>query len=215
MPALSGAGAYYMGTYNTVPVYEAEATLFIADSPNESEDRATAVYGDILSAQNAMRNYSELIKSKSFIKEALDQLNLAEYPTERFVGNISIIFSERTSFVAGIRVRDIDPVLATDMANKLSEIFVDRMNTLMKMSVVRNLDIAEIPSSPMDNRTGRNVGIAAMAGMIFAAVIIFIVEYTGTMIIRSKEDIKKYLDMQVLAVVPKTKYIKTLNSFSD
>lgn len=208
VPVLAGAGAYYVNMYKTAPVYEAKATLYVVNSL--SDNRITAVYGDITSAQNAIKNYGEIVKSKSAINEALARLNLNEYSARRFSGNISLVFSERNSFVVGITVKDVNPKLASDMANELSEIFVEKTDKLMKMSVIKILDKAEIPAYPSNNETKKNVVVAIMAGIIFSAVIIFVVEYAGTVIIKDEKDVEKYLELPVLAVIPRTKYVKTL-----
>ena len=208
VPAIAGAGAYYVSVYKTVPVYEAKATMYILNSLSEA--RITAAYGDITSAQNAIKNYGEIIKSKSAINEALDGLNLTEYSAGRFLGNISVVFSEKNSFVVGINVKDVDPKLASDMANILSEIFVDKTDMLMKMSIIKILDKAEIPAYPTNDETKKNVSVATMAGIIFCVVIIFMVEYAGTVIIKDGKDVQKYLDLPVLATIPNAKYIKTL-----
>ena len=88
VPALAGAGAYYVSVYKTAHVYEAEATMYIVNTSNDPVTRITAVYGDIISAQNAVEYYGEIIKSKSTIYEALEELNLKKYSAERFSENI-------------------------------------------------------------------------------------------------------------------------------
>jgi len=208
VPAIAGAGAYYVSVYKTVPVYEAKATMYIYNSLSDA--RITAVYGDITSAQNAIRNYGEIIKSKSAINEALDRLNLKQYSAGRFSGNISVVFSEKNSFVVGINVKDVNPKLASDMANKLSEIFVDKTDMLMKMSIIKILDKAEIPIYSTNDKTKKNVGVAIMAGIIFCVVIIFIVEYAESVIIKDGKDVQKYLELPILAAIPNSKHIKAL-----
>lgn len=207
VPALAGAGAYYVSVYMTAHVYEAKATMYIVNSLSDP-DRITAVYGDIISAQNAVRNYGEIIKSKNVINEALDGLNLKEYSAGRFSENISLVFSDRNSFVVGINVRDVNPKLASDIANKLSEILVERTDKLMQTPVIKILDRAEIPAYPSNDETRKNVSIAIMAGIIFCAVIIFFVEYAESVIIKDEEDALKYLELPTLAAIPYVKYYK-------
>jgi capsular polysaccharide biosynthesis protein len=165
IPVIAGAGAYYVSAYKTVYIYEAKATLYIVNSSDDPEPMITAVYGNIISAQNVVENYVDIIKSKSAINEALNKLNLKEYSAERFSGNINLIFPTMDSFVVGINVRDTDPKLASDMANKLSEILVDRTYKLMQISVIEILDRAEIPAYPANDKTKKNVSVAIMAGI--------------------------------------------------
>jgi len=203
IPVVSGVGAYYVSIYKTIPIYEAQATMYIVNS--YSDQRLTAIYGDITSAQNAIKNYGEIIKSKSAINEALEALNLKEYSADRFLGNVSIVFSEKNSFVVGIKVRDLNPKLASDMANKLSEIFVNKTDNLMKVSVINILDKAEIPIYPSNDETKKTVSLAILAGIIFCVIIIFIVEYSETVLIKNEKDVSKYLELPVLAVIPNIK----------
>lgn len=211
VPILAGAGAYYVCTYRMIPVYEATATMYIVRSLDDPEGGIIAVNGEIESAQNAIRNYSEIIKSKSVINEALNALNLKGYTVVDFEGNISLVYPDMYSFVIGISVKDVDPKLASDMANKLSEIFVDKTDRLMQMSVIKILDRAEVPDNPINDKTMRNVVVAIMAGFIFSAVIVFFVEYSESVIIKGEKDVLKYLELPALAAIPKTKYIKTIN----
>jgi len=204
LPVLAGSAAYYVNAYKTERVYEARATLYIVNSLNDP-DRITAVYGDIISAQNAVRNYGEIIKSKSAINEALDELNLKEYSAEHFYGKINLVFPDRNSFVVGISVNNSNPKVARNMANKLSEILVGRTNELMQSSVIKMLDRAEIPSHPLNNQTRKNVSIAILAGIMFSVVIIFYIEYTDSVIIKDEKDALKYLGLPTLASIP---YVK-------
>lgn len=209
IPALAGAGAFYICQYKTVPVYEAKATMYIANSMDDPEARVTAVYGDITSAQKAVGNYAEIIKSKNAVNQALSELNLKEYPAERFLDNIKLVLPTKDSFIFGITVRDVDAALAADMANKLSEILVDRTNQFMKSPVLKSLDKAEIPGYPINDNTRKNVPIAAMAGLLFSVVIIFVVEYLRSIIIKDEDDVQKYLGLPVVASIP---YIKALKN---
>lgn len=207
IPALAGAGAFYICQYKTVPVFEAKATMYIANSVDEPEVRVTAVYGDITSAQKAVGNYAEIIKSKNAVNQALNELNLTEYPAERFLNNIKLVMPSKDSFIFGITVRDVDAELSASMANKLRDILVDRTNQFMSKSVLKSLDNAENPVFPINDKTNKNVSIAIMAGLLFSVVIIFVVEYLRSIIIKDEEDVQKYLGLPVVASIP---YIKGL-----
>ncbi|HEX2945836.1 MAG TPA: Wzz/FepE/Etk N-terminal domain-containing protein [Clostridia bacterium] len=208
IPVLAGAGAFYVSVYKTVPVYEAKASMYIFNS--FSDTRITAIYGDITSAQNAIRNYGEIVKSQSSIREALDALGLKDYSVSRFSGNVNMVFSDRNSFIVSLSVMDSDPKLASDMANKLSEQFVEKTDRLMQMPVIKILDRAAVPTVPSNDDTRKNVGLSILAGIMFCAVIIFFIEYAGSVVIRNGEDIVKYLGIPVLAAIPDMKHIKTL-----
>jgi len=208
IPGTAGFGAYYVSVYKTIPVYEAMATMCIVTPI--AETRVTAVYGDINSAQNAVRNYGDMIRSNTMINEALAELGLNEYSAARFKSNISLVNADRSSFVVGLRVVDVDPRLAAEMANKITELFVDKANKLIHMPVIEILDWAEIPTRPVRNEIRKNVGVAVMAGILFCAVIIFIVEYSGSVIIKDVNDVQKYLEIPVLAAIPDMKGIKHL-----
>lgn len=209
VPVVAGGSIYYLKVYKVVPVYEATSTLFIINDKNDM--RVSAIYGDITSGQNTVKNYSSIVKSKALLTKAVEELKLKDINISNLAQNVSLVFDDKYSFILSIKVRSENKQVAMNLANKLSELFVTTVEGLTEKNIVELLDNATLPTTPVSDRSKKDLAMAIAAGLFVAISIALVIEYLNSLKIVDENSIKKYLDLEVLGQTP---YIKKVNGFS-
>ena len=90
-----------------------------------------------------------------------------------------------------IAVRDTNPYLARDIAEKVTITFKEKVVELMNIENVNILDTARVPDYPVSPDTSRSVLFSFFAGLLAAIGLILLIDYMNNTI-KSPED-SKYL----------------------
>ena len=178
------------------PVYEASTTIMIGKS-NTSEQ--SIKYDDVMLNQKLVNTYSEIIKSNTVLEEVVSNLKLGQSATQ-LKENVTVNPIGDTEIIE-IKVNNSDPVLATNIANDLSEVSMENVKEIMKIDNVQVIDRAEVPNDPVKPNEIMNIIIAAVLGFMIGIGIVFLREYLDNTI-TSPNDIEKYLDLSVIGVIP-------------
>ena len=178
------------------PVYEASTTIMIGKS-NTSEQ--SIKYDDVMLNQKLVNTYSEIIKSNTVLEEVVSNLKLGQSATQQ-KENVTVNPIGDTEIIE-IKVNNSDPVLATNIANDLSEVSMENVKEIMKIDNVQVIDRAEVPNDPVKPNEIMNIIIAAVLGFMIGIGIVFLREYLDNTI-TSPNDIEKYLDLSVIGVIP-------------
>ena len=178
------------------PVYEASTTIMIGRS-NTSEK--SLQYDDLMLNQKLVNTYSEIIKSNTVLEDVISNLKLGQSVT-RLKENVKVNPIADTEIIE-IKVDNSDPVLATNIANDLSEVSMENVKKIMKIDNVQVIDRAEVPNNPIKPNKIMNIAIAAVLGFMIGIGIVFLREYLDNTI-KSPNDVEKYLDLSVIGVIP-------------
>ena len=178
------------------PVYEASTTIMIGKSNNSEQ---SIKYDDLMLNQKLVNTYSEIIKSNTVLEEVVSNLKLGQSATQ-LKENVTVNPIGDTEIIE-IKVNNSDPVLATNIANDLSEVSMENVKEIMKIDNVQVIDRAEVPNDPVKPNEIMNIIIAAVLGFMIGIGIVFLREYLDNTI-TSPNDIEKYLDLSVIGVIP-------------
>lgn len=178
------------------PVYETSTTIIVGRS-NDSEQAIE--YNDIMLNQKLVDTYSVVVKSKTVLTEVVENLKLVERP-EQLKDKVSVSPVSDTEIIE-IKVQDVDPKLATDIANNLAEVFMENITELMKIDNVQIIDQAEVPRNPIKPNKKLNVLIAAVLGVMVGLGVVFLMEYLDNTF-KSANDVERHLDLPIIGVIP-------------
>lgn len=178
------------------PVYETSTTIIVGRS-NDSEQAIE--YNDIMLNQKLVDTYSVVVKSKSVLSEVVSNLKLVETP-EQLKDKVSVSPVSDTEIIE-IKVQDVDPKLATDIANDLAEVFMENITELMKIDNVQIIDQAEVPRNPIKPNEKLNILIAAVLGVMVGLGVVFLMEYLDNTF-KSASDVERHLDLPIIGVIP-------------
>ena len=180
------------------PMYEAKATLFIGKE-SSSVGGIGIDLGDLQLDSKLVADYQELIKTRLVTEEVINDLNL-DITVGRFVNylNISIIRNSRFMHVV---YEDADPVLAVKIANKLSDVLVEKATDIVGVKNVQIVDRAIPNDNPVSPNLKLNLAIAGVLGIMLALFCILLLNMLDNTI-KKEADLEK-LGLSVLGVIPK------------
>ncbi|MEZ0537029.1 YveK family protein [Caldicellulosiruptoraceae bacterium PP1] len=197
---ISTLAAIILSFYVMPPVYKATTTLFAGRSNSDSNnDNIQALYSDVLLGQQLVKDYREIAVSRSVLQKVISDLKLDMKP-EALQSMISVNLKNDTRILS-IDIESTDPKFAAVVANKLSEVFIDAVQKIMKIENVQIVDKAVIPDKPEKPKKMLNTAIAFILGLMVGVGIAFFLEYLDNTL-KTPEDVEKYLEVPVLAIIP-------------
>lgn len=198
LPLVASMVSAYVSFYVLKPVYESNTTLYVI---NKKPDNQLAIaYNDIMVGQQLVKDYRELVKSRTVTSAVIDELKIRDISPESLAGHISVNSKNETRLIE-IKVQDGDPQRASNIADKVGEVFINKVIDLMKVENVSVVDRAQTSGKPIKPRPMINIAIAFFTGLLAALGIVFLLEYLDDTI-KSPEDVEKYLGLTVLGTIP-------------
>ena len=161
------AGAAY--TLRATPQYASTAELFIS-TPSSDSSGQDAYQGGLFSEQR-VQSYADLITGKALAQQVVDDLGL-----DRTASSLTHQISSAVvpdTVLLDVTVRDPDPAAAQRLANAVAFKFtryVQGLETPVNQEVspikATVVDSAGLPLTPVSPRPVRNVGLAALLGLL-------------------------------------------------
>ena len=193
------------------PKYKAYTTLVLAQSDVmvPEGDKAQGITSSELTLnQKLVPTYSELVKTKNVLREVIRELRL-KVSEEELRKNVTVNLVEDTELIK-ITVTSKNALDAKNIANKIAEIFSDRVREIYKINNITIVDEAEEPASPYNINHVKDILIFMAAGLVLAIVYVLLANLLDTTV-KSAEDIEKELEVSVLASIPTIKDEKTIS----
>ena len=180
-------------------VYEVSSTLYIINQKSNSEKLMS--YEDVLTNQQLVKDYRELIKSKLVTKAVIEDLQIRDLTPETLSQRITVKSKNETR-VLEISVQDGDPVRAKELSDKISQVLIKKTAELLMTNNIVVVDSAEIPIEPVKPKPFMYTVIVFFISIMAAAGIIILVEYLNDTI-KTSEDIETLMEVNVLGTIPK------------
>lgn len=199
LPIVAAVAAFVIVNYAIIPVYTSTATMYVLNKQNEDN---VVNYNDLQSGTLLTADYRELALSKRVLAPVAEEYNL-NAGTLQSDFNITVEAANNTRVIE-ISATAPDPVLAANIANSVGYEFSYTVSEIMDVSNVNFVDMAEASSSPSAPKKMRLTAIAGLAGFVLAVGIALAIDFMNTTI-RTKEDVENYLELTVLANIPKLK----------
>ena len=198
------AGAVIAFTFTKffiTPQYKADSIIYIFSKTTSISSLADLQIGSQLTG-----DFTIIATTREVINSVIDELNL-DMTYDELVRNVTVT-NPQSSHMLKIAVKNPSPQLAAKICNSLSEKLREQIADIMstdKPSVVQRAIVPQKKDSP---NTTRNTEIGALIGVVLVAGIL-IVQYLLDDTIKTDEDVKKYLGVDVLAAFP---YIRGIDS---
>lgn len=198
------------------PKYKAYTTLVLAQSDvitSDVENPSVSAQGitqsDLTLNQKLVSTYSELVKTKNVLREVIKELRL-KVDEEELRKNVTVSLVEDTELIK-ITVTSKNALDAKNIANKIAEIFSERVTAIYKVNNVYLVDEAEEPTEPYNISHIKDILMFMAGGLVLAIVYVLLANLLDTTV-KSSEDIEKELEISVLASIPEIKDEKMLSS---
>lgn len=193
------AGAVY-ALFFQEPAYESTTRLVLTGTATAAgnTDDAGITQNDLNLNSKLVATYREFIKSKTVLKEVIASLGL-DYSVSELENMISVSSVTNTEMI-NITVSGKNADEVADIANELASIFSLKIVDVYNINNIYVVDKAEVNSVPVNINVAKQLVIYTLAGIILAAVIVFVMFYFDTTI-KEESQVEK-LGLSVLCSVP-------------
>ncbi len=196
--ALVAAGSAYVFSKTQTPIYR--STVMLSAVPTRPSD-----YGQTLAIKNLLRLYVQQLQSPAITQQVIDKLQLDVTPG-KFVSMLNLSANE-ADLTMGIEARHPIPAVAAKMAQTLAEVFVSFHNQENLQIDQRDRVLVNILSnatSPdiFSPKTMINTLAGAVLGALVGILAIFALEWLESDIVRTAEDIERFIGLTVLGAIP-------------
>lgn len=184
--------------FMVTPMYKSRTSLVLAGSSNKEDASITA--NDLTMNSKLVSTYGEIVKSRTVAEHVINELGLSI--TENTLINSITIASKTGSDIIEISVSNKSGKEAADIANKIAEVFIEKVKEIYNLENVSIIDKAIEPVVPYNVSLPKNVVIFAVGGIVLACAIIFVSMIFDTTV-KGQEDVERLLGVPVIAVIPK------------
>ncbi len=196
---VSTAAAVVLSVYFIEPVYQSNTTLYIGKEA-EVGSTATLDYYDVLLGSQLVKDYRELVNSRLVANQVLKDLKLDSIPVGDFLKKLSVD-SKNDTRVVQISVTDTSPIMAKDIANKVADVFIEKVIVIMHVKNVEVIDRAEVPNSPIRPNKIMNAAIGVIVGAALGFCSAFFIDFFDNTV-KTSEDVREYVNMPVIGTIP-------------
>lgn len=147
-------------------------------------------------------DFGILAKSRPVIEEVNKNLKL-DYSYEQLASMVQATNQSDTRILR-FTVTDTDPVEAKKIANEIANVTAERVAYVMSSDKPKIVEEAVVPKSPSSPNTKKNASVVALV-FAFAAAAIIVLRYLLNDTIQNEDDVKKYLELHMLAAIPTEK----------
>lgn len=194
-------GAVY--TYALLkPKYTSYTTLLLTqvNSSSEAENNTSITQTDLTLNSNLVSTYSEIIKRDAVLKEVIDDLNIKSLTEEGLRNSIKVSAISDTEIIK-IEVTNENPNYAEMIANKIAEVFSEKITDIYKINNVYILDKAQVSETPSNINHAKDIIIFVFIGVVIACGYVLLANMLDNTV-KTEADIEKLTGLTVLATIP-------------
>lgn len=193
---IAAVAGFSVSRFLLVPQYEASALMIV----NTRQDTTANVTSDqINSATKLVSTYSIIIKSDTVLQQVINNLGLSlTYP--ELQDRVTVAAVDDTQ-VMQITVRSDNIEWARQVCEQITLIAPDVILESVEAGSVKLISQAAANPNPVSPNVNRNTAVAALLGLALSLAVIILREMLDNRI-KTEEDVRKYLDMPVIGVIP-------------
>lgn len=175
------------------PQYQATSMIYVY-----SKSTSITSLTDLQIGSQLAVDFQIVATTREVIESVIDELNLdATY--SQLLDSVEIS-NPSGSHILEIQVTNPDPVLAADISNALADELRARIASVMNTDEPSMVSRATVPAKPASPSVRKN---ALIGGVLLFVVLagVFVVAYLLDDTIKTEEDVRKYLNLNILGEV--------------
>ncbi len=189
-------GGFIYINYILTPMYHSSTTLIlVSDNANENSN---LIQSDVTLNKNLVTTYSEIVKSRTVLKQVIDKVDL-DMSVEELSKKVSVTSVEDTEIIK-IEVSNKNNKMAKKITETTAKVFMKEVQNIYNLTNVSIVDKAYLEKQPYNIRPLKQLIISSGIGFVIGTVIIFLIFYFDTSI-KSGNDIEEKLGLSVIGNV--------------
>ncbi len=197
LAVIAAGAAYFLSTQQT-RIYQSTQRVLIQPARND--------LGLAEATLRVLNPYVVFLDSRVIARQVIDQLQLDMTPD--YLKSNVFIAADQLRMTVQIDARLPDCDLSNDVARVWGEQLVQWRNEQNQQQRREDRVDALLPDAPQCElyapRPFVNAAVGAVLGLLLGGVIVFVLEYLESSIIRRRDDLERGLDLPVLATIPDT-----------
>jgi capsular polysaccharide biosynthesis protein len=194
--AILTAGAAYGFSRIQPVVYESSLKLLVRPARSD--------FGQSQAARELLGNYEQWLHS-SYRAQAVINILQLDMQANELLGDVTVS-SDRLGLVVQLNVENTDPDLGNDIARTWGELLIQWQNEENDKNLQGDRITVEFQDDPKVVGVSPNVNVNTAAGAVFGAllgvIIIFVLEWIESGVVRRAEDVERYLEIPVVGRIP-------------
>ena len=203
-------GAIFYG-YSSPIIYESTTTLYVEPQVNSS----IVDYEGILTNSKMIKTYKQIIKSRKITEKVINNLKLDK--TYNQLLDMMTVSTVSDTEMLSISVRSEYYQQAPLIANEIASVFIEQMKQDMGIENIVVVDSAIENLNPVEPNMIKLALLGLVAGIMVGCAFAFILESMDNKI-KNHDDVKKYLKIKTIGMIPNYNVIndqnKKLNNIS-
>lgn len=179
-----------------IPVYESSLKLLVRPSRSD--------FGQSQAARELLGNYEQWLRSSLRAQMVIDQLQL-DMTAGELLGDVSVA-SDRLGLILQLVVENTDGDLANDIARTWGNLLIQWQQGENEKNRQEDRITIEFQDNPQYSLASPQTKINTAAGFVFGAllgiILIFLLEWLESGIMRRSEDVERYLEIPVVGRIP-------------
>ena len=197
--AVVAAGAAFLFSRQMQPVYRATQTILLVPSRTD--------LGLTEAANRLLASHAAYLNSELRAAEVIERLQLDMTPGQLKAD--TTVVPVQLSLTIQIDVDDENPAVAVDAAREWGELLVEYRDALNQEARREDRITARPQDNPVPSQISPNVLVntlvGAILGFFIGGIIVFVLEFLESNMIRNRRDVEQFLELPVLATVPDDK----------
>ncbi|MFQ6803492.1 MAG: YveK family protein [Lachnospiraceae bacterium] len=191
--AVAFAAALYT-QFLVSPVYTSYSTMLVL-----TKETTLASVADLQLGSQLTKDYSVLIESRPVLEETIENLGLGM--TYRELREMVEITNPEDTRILQLEVNHSDPETAKLLVDELANVSSVYIGDKMEVTPPKIIEDGEIPTEKTSPSMQKNVLVGLLAGVVLACALVCVLEILNDSI-NTEEDVERYLELSVFAVVP-------------
>lgn len=182
--------------YFITPSYTSSTKVYILQSNDDSK----ITLGSIQVSTQLTKDFEELITSRVITDEVVSRLNLSTDSAQ--LSNMLSVSSANDTRIVEISVSNSDPYLAKDIADCVRNVASEKAVDIMNLEAINTVEEANFPATPTSPNVKLNTVIGGILGLVLSTIV-FMIVFALDDKIKTAKDVETYLNLPVLAVIPR------------
>lgn len=193
--AILTAGSAYIYSKMQPAVYESNVRVLITSRPDFGQTQATKAL---------LRDFAAYLNSSFIAADVIEALQLDMTP-EQLLGTVTIAPATDSNIIQ-IDVKNTNGDLANDIARSWAEqliIYRNQENAGLRKEDRIEAQLLDNPRYALDSpRVNINTAAGGVFGALLGIILIFVLEWLASGIMRRSEDVERFLDVPVIGKIP-------------